>query len=331
MSATASKKASEKSPPPSGLDLSSIGDLSGLLDSQNGGPLDLSMDLIDEDPNQPRTEENPGFQPESLEDLATTIRLRGVKTPISVRENLAVPGRYVINHGARRFRSSKLAGKESIPAFIDNDYNQADQIIENIHRDELTAREIADYVGRELAKGEKKGEIAKTLGKSPSFVTQHVTLLDLPDPIAKVFSSGRCQDVTVINELVTAYKKHPSAVTEWLSDENQELTRGTVKLLREWLDEESKTTADVDDEEDWDESGTEKGKAKKDKKGLGKGQLIKPIVQVRLARRSAQLVLTRRPTKAGWAWFKFEDEDKEFQAAITDAKLVAIVEGKFSG
>ena len=65
-----------------GLGLEGIGDLSGLLNAPEGtkggaGPLELALDLIDEDPNQPRTEDNPGFSKASLEELAATIRHRG--------------------------------------------------------------------------------------------------------------------------------------------------------------------------------------------------------------------------------------------------------------
>lgn len=136
-----------------------------------GGAAELALDLIDEDPHQPRSERNPGFSTTSLAEMAASIRLRGVKTPISVRENRNLPGRFIINHGARRFRASRLAGKKTIPAFVDNDYNEADQVVENLQRNELTAREIADYIGRELAKGMKKGEIAIANSKSPAFVT----------------------------------------------------------------------------------------------------------------------------------------------------------------
>ncbi|MBU2867484.1 hypothetical protein [Pacificibacter marinus] len=70
-----------------GLGLEDIGDLSGLLnepESNNGGsgPLMLSLDLIDEDPNQPRKDDSPGFSKDSLGELAATIRHRGVKTTI---------------------------------------------------------------------------------------------------------------------------------------------------------------------------------------------------------------------------------------------------------
>jgi len=79
-----------------------------------------------------------------MAQLAASIELRGVKTPISVRDNPATPGRYLINHGARRFRAARRAGKTAIPGFIDNDHLEADQIVENLQRDELAAREIAD-------------------------------------------------------------------------------------------------------------------------------------------------------------------------------------------
>ena len=88
-----------------------------------------------------------------------------------------------------------------------------------MQRDALTAREIADYIGRELANGKKKGEIAKAIGKSPAFVTQHAVLLDLPEPIAKAFQSGRCKDVTLIYDLVGLHKKHSEGVARWLADE----------------------------------------------------------------------------------------------------------------
>jgi ParB family chromosome partitioning protein len=189
-------QAAAEKPKGGGLGLDGLGDLSSLLDEPQaanaapGGPQELPLDLIDEDPHQPRTADNPGFSPESIAEIGETIKARGVKSPISVRENPDAPGRYLINHGARRYRGSKWADKTTIPAFIDNDYNEADQVIENLQRNELTAREIADFIGRELAKGKKKSEIAKEIGKSPAFVTQHVTLLDLPEPIAEAFNAA---------------------------------------------------------------------------------------------------------------------------------------------
>ncbi|MDR4516142.1 MAG: ParB/RepB/Spo0J family partition protein [Nitrosomonas sp.] len=194
-------------------------------------PSELPINLIDEDTEQPRTI----FDEKTLNELAATIKLRGVKTPISVRPNPAKKGRYLINHGARRYRASKIAGKKTIPAFIDSDYTHADQVIENIQRDNLTSREIADFIGRELAGGKSYGEISAQIGKSKSYISQHVTLLDLPPLISDLVNSGRIKDITVINELVKVYRKHPQEIALWLKNEDQEITRSTIKLIRECL------------------------------------------------------------------------------------------------
>ena len=332
-------------PQSSWLKLDELGDLAGLLNEPpastagNAGPQNLPLHLIDEDPHQPRTSDNPGFSPESLGELATTIRDRGVKSPISVREHPEAEGRYIINHGARRYRASKLAEKEVIPAFVDNDYNASDQVIENLQRNELTAREIADFIGRELAKGRKKGEIAKAIGKSAAFVSQHVTLLDLPEPIAEAFNNGRGKDVTVINELVTAYKKNPDEVAAWLADDSQELTRGSVKLLREFLDEKRShdggdgdlnggeslnSISDTDGSDQLPQADASQGS--KEKRTV-QDKLRKAIVQVRHDDRPARLMLDRRPPAEGWAWLKYEDDGHEFEADLGSVQLVALFGG----
>ena len=336
--------AAPQKPQAAGMGLDSLGDLAGLLNDPQaantgtGGPRELPLDLIDEDPHQPRTADNPGFSPESIAEIGATIKERGVKSPISVRDNPEQPGRYLINHGARRYRGSKWAEKTTIPGFIDNNYNEADQVIENLQRNELTAREIADFIGRELAKGKKKGEIAKEIGKSPAFVTQHVTLLDLPEPIAEAFNSGRAKDVTVINELVTAYKKNPDEVGAWLADDSQELTRGSVKLLREFLDDKRSQDGERDpntvdaftgraDAEGGDGESDGDAKEKKEPKEQDPDKLKKAIVQVEHDGRPACIILNRRPPAEGFAWLKYEDDGQEFEANLAQVQLVALLEG----
>lgn len=318
-----------------GVDLENIGDLSSLLN-----PDDVLMNIllssIDEDPNQPRTSDNPGFAKKSLDELAATIKLRNVKTPISVRDNPDKLGCYIINHGARRYRSSIIAGKNTIPAFVDNDYLEEDQIIENLQRDDLTAREVADYIGRKLAAGVKKSVIAKMIGKSPAYITQHVTLLNLPDSIADAFSSGRINDVTVINELVNAYKKAPDEIKDWITDKSQEVTRGSVKLLKEFLEDKEhavNTAEDIinngDSESDnhtLDVEGIKKenNNAKKSNPNI----LKKPIVQIEYDGRTGCLILNKRPPKKGYAWIKCDDNnDNELKANLKDVTFLALIEG----
>jgi hypothetical protein len=86
-----------------------VTDLAGLdspVPPVSGAPLRLSIDLIDKDPEQPRTE----FDDESLQELAATIRERGVRQPVSVRQHPHKPGYWMLNFGARRLRASKLVG-----------------------------------------------------------------------------------------------------------------------------------------------------------------------------------------------------------------------------
>ena len=288
------------------------------------------MALIDEDPHQPRTQDNPGFSEHSLEELAASISLRGVKTPISVRENPDAVGRYIINHGARRFRGAQRAGLATIPGFIDNDYNEADQVVENLQRNELTAREIADFIGRELAKGMKKGDIAKAISKSPAFISQHVTLLDLPEPLAQVFNSGRVRDVTVVNELMTAYKKTPQDVTAWLGDANQEITRGSVKLLREFLEVKSQPqpAASAAPASPAPAAKAVAAPSAKPGKATATDALRNAVVHVLHNDRAARLMLERRPARQGLAWLKYNDDGQEFEASLKSVTLVALLEGQ---
>uniref|UniRef100_UPI0035C8C859 hypothetical protein n=1 Tax=Yersinia pestis TaxID=632 RepID=UPI0035C8C859 len=74
---TNAKKKEQDKPQSSGLGLDGLGDLAGLLNEQpaanagGAGPQELPLDLIDEDPNQPRTADNPGFSPESIAEVNT--------------------------------------------------------------------------------------------------------------------------------------------------------------------------------------------------------------------------------------------------------------------
>jgi len=182
------------------------------------GATEIDITLISEDIHQPRKE----FNQETLRELTETIKLRGVKSPISVRPNPDKPGTYIINHGARRYRASINAGLTKIPAFIDTDYSEADQVIENLQRDDLTSREIADFIGRQLAVGKTKSEIARLIGKTNPYITMHAALLDLPDPLADVYRTGRCTDVTALYDLTRLYKANKEEAITWLALSTQE-------------------------------------------------------------------------------------------------------------
>ena len=330
----------------SGLGLESVGNLSDFLDSAavtEGKPLLLEIDAIDPDPNQPRQKDNPGFSDESIGELAATIKQRGVKMPISVRENPESPGRYIINHGERRWRGSKAAGKKQIPAFIDNDYSDDDQVIENIQRNDLTAREVAVHIGRKLAAGVTKSQIAKTLGKSPAFVTQHAALLDLPDCIADAFNNGLIRDVTVVNELVTAFKQDPDEVKKLLEEnEGEDITRSAVKIFREYLDEKDSAKRDPDTIDAFngrsdseaeeaasfndDADVTDKSRKAQDKEA-DPDKFKKAIVIVEYLGEQGRIILTKRPTQEGLAWVKFDSTGEEEELNLENVKMICLMEG----
>jgi len=297
-------------------------------------PQELAIDLIDEDPNQPRKKDNPGFTPESIQGLADTIAARGLKSPISVRVHPDDPGRYMVNHGHRRLRAVKLLGKPLIRGYVDNDYNDDDQVIENLQRNNLTARELAEHIGKQIGKGRSQADIARALGVSKVLVSQHYQLLNLPPSVSGVFNEGRVQDVTVINELARAYRKDPEQVDEWLADEEQEITRGTVKLLQEFISDggpgrgsepASGGSVDGDTGGSKDDAGEGKPKAKKDKGG-DPDKFRKAILRVRFKDRLARIVMDRRPPAEGFAWVKYDDDGEEVEASLASVQLLALVE-----
>ena len=292
-----------------GLDSEDSFDLAGMLSKDSHtSPTEIALDKIHEDPNNPRQ----SFDGETLQELADTIALRGVKTPISLRPG-TTKGNFIINHGARRFRASKLAGKTSIPAFIDRDYSEEDQVIENLQRDELNSREIANFIGRKLP-NMKKGDMAKAIGKSASFVSQHLTLLDLPVPISEVFNNGRCNDVTVINE------QNPEVVTQWLDDENQDITRGFIRLLKASLDHN-----ELNDNASEDESGSVAPKSNKAKK-IDNLKVKKVLIQVRHKEKDARLLLDKRSSSKKSAWIRYNDSGKEAEVPLNSLILSELLE-----
>lgn len=171
----------------------------GITAAPNGKALEISLDEIHEDPDQPRRI----FDESSLKELAENIKERGVIQPISVRPR--PEGGYYINVGARRFRASVMAGLQAIPAIIfdmGTDTLRFAQMAENIHRESLTPLEIGHFILSEVAKGKKKGEIAKALGKGSSFVSHHVKLAEGPAWIQELSEKGICSDVQTLSELI---------------------------------------------------------------------------------------------------------------------------------
>ncbi|MDP3084507.1 MAG: ParB/RepB/Spo0J family partition protein [Rubrivivax sp.] len=196
-----------------------------------GQPLMLPVESIDEDPEQPRRE----FEDNRLEDLAETIRSRGVRQPISVRPNLQAPGRWMLNFGARRLRASKMAGMAEIPAFIDTTADSYDQVIENEQREGLRPLELALFVQKRIALGDNQAEIAKRLGKSRQWVTLATALIEPQDWLLQAYREGRCRGINELYDLRRLHGEHGEAVEAWAAQQPS-ITRDRLTELRAALE-----------------------------------------------------------------------------------------------
>jgi len=212
-----------------GLDLTGLDEaLDGMggLDAatSNGQPLSLPLDKVIEDPDQPRKM----FDPETLQELADSIGVHGVKTPISVRSPDA-DGNYRINYGARRRRAAILAGLTEIPGFIDDNHDQYAQVVENIQRDGFTPMEISRFLAREMAKGEKGASIAKRLGQSKQWVSKYNSLNELPPYIQTRADNGEISDYNTLYEIGLVVKKEPERVAGFFEITAGQITRADFK------------------------------------------------------------------------------------------------------
>lgn len=289
---------------------------------RSGKPLLMALSTIDEDLEQVRQH----FDQDKLAELAETIKARGVKTPISVRPHPELEGRYIINHGARRYRASRMIGLEVIPVYVDDAYTDDDQAIENLQRDDLSAREVAEYLNRRINKdGIKRSQLATTIGKSASYITKHLSLLSLPGPIADAFNKGTIVDVNLLYQLSVLYKDAPVEVSDWIAYDNADLTRDSLKRLQAEIA--AKRSGGMQEPED-DATG-EAGGGATDGAEAASGQtatLKSPKLVVRVGSDQGELLLKRRASDSGSAWVKFDDGNVE-EVALSEMALVAI-EGK---
>jgi len=148
----------------------------------------LPIRLIDPNRDQPRRT----FDEDALNELAASIRAVGVIQPIIVQP---VGERYTIIAGERRYRASRLAEQEEIPAIV-RDWDEQKRLeaalIENLQRDDLNPVEEAMGVRRLMDEAGLTQEMAaQRLGKSRPAVANLLRLLTLPDSVLELLRSGK--------------------------------------------------------------------------------------------------------------------------------------------
>ena len=148
----------------------------------------LPIRLVDPNRDQPRR----SFDEDALKELAASIRAVGVLQPIIVAPN---GERYTIIAGERRYRASRLAELDEIPAIVrdwDSQMRLEAALVENLQRDDLNPVEEAMGVRRLMDEaGLTQEKVAERLGKSRPAVANLLRLLALPDSVKQMLTEGK--------------------------------------------------------------------------------------------------------------------------------------------
>lgn len=326
----------------------------------DGKAVEFALADIDEDENQPRRE----YDEAKMEELTESVKKSGVISPISIKPHPHKSGRWIINHGHRRFRASHRAGKTTIPAHVSEAHGEYDQMIENLQRDDLTPLEIAEFIQKRIKANDKQNDIAKRLGKRKEFVTFHLVLIDPPACVEAAYTSGKTRSVQTLYALRAIYDKHPEQVAAWV-DEQTEITRKAVDDLAQELGGKKKTKA-TPAAASAPDTGT-KGEGRQEPRGDGEGgsgdaeggskaggvfheklpageggagegtttkpkqsdpnAISRPLLIVEFDGRAAAVLLNRRPSTAGLVWIKYEDGGGEEEIDAGQCKINRLMDG----
>jgi ParB family chromosome partitioning protein len=193
-------------------------------DSPAGGVREIEIGRIKPNPNQPRIQ----FGEEALDELADSIRERGVLQPILLRTD---GEDYMIVAGERRWRAAQRARLHSIPAIvrdIDESTTAELALIENIQREDLNALEEAEGYRQLIERhGHTQDGVGKIVHKSRSHVANLLRLLDLPESVKQSLLQG---DISMGHARAVATADDPEALTRDI------VVRGlSVRQAEQWV------------------------------------------------------------------------------------------------
>ena len=159
--------------------------------NNNREVVEISVEDIIPNRFQPRLT----FDPEALNDLASSIKEHGIIQPLVVRR---LQDKFEIIAGERRFKAASLIGLKTVPCIIMNlnDNESAEvAIIENIQRKEMTPLEEAKSFKKLLDKGYlTQEELAKRMGKSQSAISNKLRLLNLDEVVQEAILNGKISE-----------------------------------------------------------------------------------------------------------------------------------------
>lgn len=151
----------------------------------------IPIEMIVPNPDQPRRT----FDPDALDDLAASIREKGIIQPLIVRPSPRAEGQFEIVAGERRWRAAQMAKLHAVPALV-REFDDTEvlevAIIENVQRADLNAVEEAAGYNQLMEKfGHTQEKLATALGKSRSHIANSVRLLTLPSEVQEYVRNGK--------------------------------------------------------------------------------------------------------------------------------------------
>lgn len=154
-----------------------------------GAVADIELAKIEANPFQPRSE----YEEDALTELSRSIREQGIIQPVTVRK--LGYDKYQLISGERRLRAARMAGLDSIPCFIRvaNDQQMLEMaLIENIHREDLNALDIAISYQRLVEECKLTHEkLSQRVGKKRATISNYIRLLRLPAEIQLAIRENR--------------------------------------------------------------------------------------------------------------------------------------------
>jgi ParB family chromosome partitioning protein len=198
--------------------------------------INIELDAIDKNPYQTRYD----FNPDSIEELADSIRVNGVVQPVVVRP-AEEEGRYILILGERRCRASKLAGRATVPAMVKrvSEQQAAEMtIIENLQREDLNCMEQAEafrVLSQEFHLTQQ--QIGDRVGMSRVSVANYMRLLKLTQPTMEHVIAGRisfseAKELLKLEDPITIEQAAERAVKEQMRFEQVE---AMVMRMQGWL------------------------------------------------------------------------------------------------
>ncbi|WP_151839945.1 ParB/RepB/Spo0J family partition protein [Acinetobacter soli] len=192
----------------------------------------VDVDLLKRGEYQPRR----FIQEQDLKELAASIEKHGVMQPIVIRPIQDDQFSYEIIAGERRWRAAQLAGLKQVPAIVRDLNDQvaiALALIENIQRQDLNPIDQALALQRFHDEfGLSHQEIAETVGKARTTVSNLLRLLSLDDVIKDLMQEGQL-DMGHARAILALKAKDQIAIAKVIIDKNLSV-RQTEQLVREW-------------------------------------------------------------------------------------------------